>query len=62
MQIEEIRNVLKQLKAIGRERVSLSDLAVYIHTTNKALKQNLVVLKNYFKVEKTNRAIYISLK
>ena len=60
--VEQIKNILEQLKAIGQKRISLSDLAFYTHLQYNLLKQQLPVLDKYFNVSKSGRAIYISLK
>jgi len=60
--VEQIKNILEQLKAIGQKRISLSDLAFYTHIPYQQLKNQLAILNNYFLVEKSGRAVYISLK
>lgn len=60
--VEVIRNILEQLKAMGQERVSLSDLATYTHVNYQQVKRDMAILNNYFNVSKSGRTVYISLK
>jgi len=60
--VEVIRNILKQLEAVGQKKVSLSDLAIYTHTNYQQVKQDLAVLNRYFNVQRVGRVMYVSLK
>jgi len=60
--VETIYNILKQLEAVGQNKISLSDLAAYTHVQYNLLKQQLQVLDKYFNISRSGRAIYISLK
>jgi len=60
--VEVIKNILKQLSAEGQKRVSLSDIAMYSHCNYQEAKQSISILSRYFNVSKSGRAVYVSLK
>lgn len=60
--VEVIRNILEQLKAMGCRKISLSDLAVYAHVNYQQVKRDMAILNNYFNVSKSGRTVYVSLK
>jgi len=62
LDLEVIRNILKQLEAVGQKKISLSDLAIYSHCNYQQIKKDLAIISKCFNVQQKGRSIYISLK
>ena len=61
LDIEYVENVLRELKVYNKDKLSISDLSVYLKMSVKELKAEMSVLKKNFNVSEGKR-VYVGLR
>ena len=56
-----LENILKELKAYNQDRLSISDVSVYLKMSVKEIKNNMEILKKNFDVSEGKR-VYLGLR
>jgi len=60
--VEQVSKILKQLKAFGKTKVPISDLAFYCKKNVNTIKGDINSLEGNFNVERLGKRTFISLK
>lgn len=59
--VDVLRNILKQLKAFNKDKISLSDVGFYLKVNSKDVKSQMSLIEKNFTVERVNNRIMVKL-
>ena len=60
--IEVLKNILKELKAFNKQNICLSDVGFYLKISHKDIKAQMPLIETNFKVERLNRKVMVGLR